>query len=110
MRKEISDMCASGALQQCEKGPTNRHVWTLTTKRDGSQKARCSNDGGEELRRGVFPDKNDLYTPAMACAALKLIMAFAAYHRMKLRYSDAKQAFTANKMSNAKYQRDIIYG
>ena len=110
MRKEIGDMCASGALQQCEEGPTNRHVWTLTTKRDGSQKARCSNDGGEELRRGVFPDKNDLYTPAMACAALKLIMAFAAYHRMKLRYSDAKQAFTANKMSNAKYQRDIIYG
>jgi hypothetical protein len=84
------------------------HVTLLTTKRDGKLKARINIDGRYELWKGYFPDKDELYAPAMDEEIFKIIIAHAAYHKMKLTSSDVRQCFQNNTMVEAKNQRIII--
>ena len=89
----------------------HRHVTTLIMKNpgeSGSEKARITIDGSEDLRGNMFPDRIELYAPAMDEHGLKFIIAIAVYYDMDMSYSDVNQAFMYNSMDDALKKRSIV--
>ena len=84
------------------------HVTARTTKRDGTLKTRFAIDGSFEIRRGKFPDRDVLYSPAMDEELLRLSMQCTATLGMEMGKSDVEQCFTHNPMATARYPRKII--
>ena len=84
------------------------HVTARTTKRDGTLKTRFAIDGSFEIRRGKFPNRDVLYSPAMDDELLRFCMQTTATFRMEMGKSDVAQAFTHNPMATARYPRKII--
>ena len=84
------------------------HVTARTTKRDGTLKTRFAIDGRHEIRRGRFPNKDALYSPAMDEELLRLSIQYAATLEMEMGKSDVVQCFTHNPMATARFKRRLI--
>ena len=84
------------------------HVTARTTKRDGTLKTRFAIDGSFEIRRGKFPNRDVLYSPAMDDELLRFCMQATATFCMEMGKSDVAQCFTHNPMATARYPRKII--
>ena len=84
------------------------HVTARSTKRDGTLKTRFAIDGSFEIRRGKFPNRDVLYSPAMDDELLRLSMQCTATLGMEMGKSDVEQCFTHNPMETARYPRRII--
>lgn len=85
-----------------------RHVTDFSTKRSGKEKARINVDGREELRKGVFQDRDELHSPAMDEELFKVMMAYGAHHRLKVTTADVVQCFLNTDMEGAKFSRPIV--
>ena len=84
-------------------------VWALSTKANGTNKARMNVDGRYEIRAKIFEDTEDHYVPPMDESSIKTQIGIAAYYGMKLVKSDLKQAFNRiNRMDQATNPRNII--
>ena len=117
MMKEFWGMIEKDSIEEVDKETAkelgvSRHVTTLVMKNHdaGSEKARITIDGGQELRNGIFEDRNLLYSPALDENGLKFLVSMAAYYDMPMTYSDVEQAFMYNDLEDvdAIVKRNIV--
>ena len=101
----------SGDEERAKEVGLHRHVTTLIMKIPGelgSEKARITIDGSEDLRGNMFPDRLELYAPAMDEHGFKFLLAVGVYFDMDMSYSDVNQAFMYNNIDDALKKRSIV--
>ena len=115
MMKEFWGMIEKDSIEEVDEETAkelgvSRHVTTLVMKNHdaGSEKARITIDGGQELRNGIFEDRALLYSPALDEIGLKFLVSMAAYYNMSITYSDVEQAFMYNDLEDAIVKRNIV--
>ena len=87
---------------------TGRKAAIAYVKKAFPAKVRIDIDGRFEIRNGVFPDKDLLFSPAMDEELFRQQMAEKAYFRLASKSDDVTQCFLYNDMGEAEHQRDIV--
>lgn len=113
INKESSGMIKLGAMKQLQDDeyadePITPHVTDCSTRRDDSKKARICINGKAEKKRGVFPSREFLRSPAMEEVLLRFLYSLGAYYRLLRKESDVAQCFQNVPMSSVRIPRNIV--
>ena len=107
-RKGIAETTHVVTKEYAEKFGVTPTVKARSTKRDGTLKTRFAINGSFEIKRGMFPNRDVLYSPAIDDELLRMCMQYTATFGMEMGKSDVVQCFTNNPMATARYPRKII--